>query len=192
MDARQDFLGEDQVSPASATMLSGWLQAVVGPLWQKSQKPCNQSPPFCHVGVFLPAADRSENLLARNIHWGDPEESIALRHGGIDESRLDIGDVDGEFLLGDLVSQRLQVPSNECLRRPIGGSTSIRLDAGDRRDSDEMAAAPCDEVSHRHAGHRCEAIHIAHSSFPFIRRNPSLGMGLGVRLCPSPKSSKNN
>jgi len=80
----RDFLG----CPASTAALSDWLQAVVGPLRQKSQKPCNQSPPFCHVGVFLPAADRLEDLLARDIDWSNPEDPI----GRSTSIGLDAGD----------------------------------------------------------------------------------------------------
>ena len=39
MDARPDFLREEQACPASAAALSGWLHAIVCPLWQKAQKP---------------------------------------------------------------------------------------------------------------------------------------------------------
>jgi hypothetical protein len=91
---------------------------------------------------------------------GSSRTAMAIRHGGIDESCLHSGDVDGELLLGDLVSQSLQVPSNERLRRPVGRSTSIGPDAGDGRDSVEVSAAPCQKVSHGHIGHRCEAGHI--------------------------------
>ena len=94
--------------------------------------------------------------MGRDIDWGNPKQTVALRHGGCDESRLNLRHVNGQTLLRTLVPQCPQITRHKSLGSPVRGRFPMATNSGDGRNTDQMAAPTLDEMLHRECRHRRE------------------------------------
>ena len=94
--------------------------------------------------------------MGRDIDWGDPKQTVALRHGGCDESRLNLRHVNRQALLRTLVPQGPQITRHKSLGSPIRGCFPVATDSGDGRNTSQMTPPTLDEVLHSKCRHRCE------------------------------------
>lgn len=107
------------------------------------------------------AADRPHDLPDGFFDRHHPEQTVTLGHRRIDEARTDVGDVKRESGFRGALPQSLGVVDLIGFRGVVGRSRSPAAQSADRRDDDQMSAAPpletvvgpvCDRRPAQHVG----------------------------------------